>query len=231
MHHIRRIFENNTRWVEDKLRVDPEFFATSAKGQSPHFLFIGCADSRVPANEITGTGPGEMFVHRNIANQAFPSDLNLLSVLQYAVEVLDVEPGIVCGHYGCGGVVAGCAAPNHGLVDNWLGQIRELNYGYHDQLAALPDDKARHQRMVELNVLKQVRNLSRTPVIQNAWARGKRPMLHGFVYDLADGLLEPLIVGVECKPTADRLRDLWAALETERRDRRELLAELPQAAR
>lgn len=223
MHRISQIFRNNEQWVKNTLARDPDFFERSAKGQAPNHLFIGCADSRVPANEITGTGPGEMFVHRNIANQAFPADLNLLSVLQYAVEVLDIDHIIVCGHYGCGGVHAGCVAPVHGLVDNWLGQIRELNYAYGTKLAELADDEARHRRMVELNVLKQVRNLSRTPVVQHAWNRGKRPMLHGFVYDLHDGLLEPLVVGVECKPTADRLNDLWGAAELGKSQRASLL--------
>lgn len=228
MHRIAKIFENNEQWVKSTLARDPDFFTRSAKGQAPNYLFIGCADSRVPANEITGTGPGEMFVHRNIANQAFPSDLNLLSVLQYAVEVLDIDHIIVCGHYGCGGVQAGCSAPVHGLVDYWLGQIRELNYAYKTKLADL-DEGARHRRMVELNVLKQVRNLSRTPVIQHAWNKGKRPMLHGFVYDLADGLLDPLVVGVECKPTADSLNDLWGAAATNRMSRDRLLQSIPAA--
>lgn len=225
---IYKILENNAKWVQATTARDPDFFTRSAKGQSPNYLFIGCADSRVPANEITGTGPGEMFVHRNIANQAFPSDLNLLSVLQYAVEVLDIGHIIVTGHYGCGGVHAGCGAPVNGLVDNWLGQIRELHYSHGAKLAQLPDDEARHRRMVELNVLKQVRNLSRTPVVQHAWAKGKRPMLHGFVYDLSDGILDPIIVGVECKPTADQLNDLWAASI---RERPNLLASAPQLAR
>jgi carbonic anhydrase len=216
MHRITRIFQNNAEWVKSTLARDPEFFERSAKGQAPNYLFIGCADSRVPANEITGTGPGEMFVHRNIANQAFPSDLNLLSVLQYAVEVLDIDHIIVCGHYGCGGVHAGCAPPVNGLVDNWLGQIRELHYSHGAKLALMANDEARHHRMVELNVLKQVRNLSRTPVVQHAWARGKRPMLHGFVYDIGDGLLDPLVLGVECKSSADQLNDLWAAAASNR---------------
>jgi carbonic anhydrase len=210
-----QILQNNRAWVGRMTGVDPQFFTRLSEGQSPTFLFIGCADSRVPANEITGTGPGDMFVHRNIANQAFNNDLNLLSVLQYAVDVLQVRHVIVCGHYGCGGVKAGCEGNTHGLVDHWLSQVRELQFVHRAHLDALPDDDARHKRMVQLNVLRQVRNLASTPILQLAWERGRRPYLHGLVYDLADGILDPLVVGMDSFDDCERaLHDLWAVSAT-----------------
>jgi carbonic anhydrase len=211
---IRKILDNNKAWVRTMTDRDPGFFEVLAKGQSPNYLFIGCSDSRVPANEITGTGPGEMFVHRNIANQIFPSDLSMLSVLQYAVEVLDVKHVIVCGHYGCGGVKAGCGPAVNGTVDHWLGQVRELNFVFQSRLAQLPDDEQRHRMMVQLSVLRGVRNLANTPIVQNMWKRGPRPMLHGLVYDIRDGLLDPLVIGLDSWHHVDEeLRDLWGVVE------------------
>jgi carbonic anhydrase len=211
MDHIRRIFDNNRALVEQVTRDDPDFFRRRAGKQEPHFLFIGCADSRVPLETLTGAVPGEMFVHRNIANQAMPADLNLLSVLQYAVEVLDVQHVIVCGHHQCGGVKAAMGDANHGLVDFWLAGIRDTIQRHKNELSVYTDDQAQFDRVVELNVLRQVYNLARTPIVQNAWKRGRRPLLHGLVYDLKDGLLRQLVLEVD---GPDKVRRL---LEADRR--------------
>lgn len=211
MEHLRRLFDNNRSFVEQVTREDPEFFARRAGKQEPHFLFIGCADSRVPIETLTGVSPGEMFVHRNIANQVLPADLNLLSVLQYAVEVLDVKHVIVCGHHQCGGVKAAMGEANHGLVDFWLAGIRDSIVRHKDELNAYGEEQGRFDRLVELNVLRQVYNLARTPIVQNAWRRGRRPLLHGLVYDLKDGLLRELVLAVD---GPDKVR---MALEANRR--------------
>jgi carbonic anhydrase len=211
MEDLRRLFENNRALVEQVTRDDPDFFKRKAGKQEPHFLFIGCADSRVPLETLTGVLPGEMFVHRNIANQVMPADLNLLSVLQYAVEVLDVKHVIVCGHHQCGGVKAAMGDANHGLVDHWLAGIRDSLQRHRGELSVYPDEQARFDRLVELNVLRQVFNLARTPIVQNAWRRGRRPMLHGMVYDLKDGLLRELVTAVD---GPDKVRML---LESDRR--------------
>ncbi|MGE3507954.1 MAG: carbonic anhydrase [Vicinamibacterales bacterium] len=205
MENLRRLFANNRTLVEQITGDDPDFFRRRAGKQEPHFLFIGCADSRVPIETLTGVAPGEMFVHRNIANQALPADLNLLSVLQYAVEVLDVKHVIVCGHHQCGGVKAAMDEPTHGLVDVWLSGIRECILRHRDELTAYTNEQDRFDRLVELNVLRQVYNLSRTPIVQNAWRRGRRPLIHGIVYDLKDGLLRPLLLEVD---GADKVRTL-----------------------
>jgi carbonic anhydrase len=197
MENLRRLFHNNRAIVEQITRDDPSFFERHAVKQEPHFLFIGCADSRVPIETLTGTLPGEMFVHRNIANQVMPADLNVMSVLQYAVDVLDVEHVIVCGHYQCGGVHAAMGDQSYGLVDHWLAGIRDTVRRHDSELAAYDDVSHRFKRVVELNVLRQVYNLSRTPIVLNAWHRGKRPMLHGIVYDLHDGLLKELVMQVD----------------------------------
>ena len=216
---LEPILRNNRAWVSRKKLEDPEFFHHLAEGQEPNYLFVGCADSRVPANEITGTGPGEMFVHRNIANQVFSNDMNLLSVLQYGVDALQIQHIIVCGHYGCGGVKAGCSHESHGLVDNWLGQIQHLHEVFRIPLLSLEDDEARHKRMVELSVLAQVRNLGRTPIVREAWARGQRLMLHGLVYDINEGLLMPLVAGVAAESDLTLFRDLWAIAASPNRGR------------
>jgi len=206
MKNYLRLFDNNRNWVRERTAADPDFFKRSAGEQTPHFLFIGCSDSRVPANEITGTQPGEMFVHRNIANQVFPNDLNVLSVLQYAVEVLDVKHVMVCGHYECGGVKAAAQRGVHyGLVDNWLSEIRTLERLNLRELDAMSDPKARLGRLAELNVLHQVYNLTLTPVVRQAWERGQRPVLHGLIYSLENGLLKELVSGVDTPEEADRL--------------------------
>ncbi|MEZ5285593.1 MAG: carbonic anhydrase [Vicinamibacterales bacterium] len=211
MDNLKRLFDNNRAIVEEVTRADPEFFRRRAGKQEPHFLFIGCADSRVPIETLTGVAPGEMFVHRNIANQALAADLNLLSVLQYAVEVLDVKHVIVCGHYQCGGVKAAMGDESFGLVDHWLAGIRDTVRRHESELDAQAGAEARFNRVVELNVLKQVYNLARTPIVQNAWKRGRRPLLHGLVYDIHDGLLKELVMQVD---GVDKVRSL---LEADRR--------------
>jgi len=205
MRDIERLLENNREWVSRMTADDPEFFSKMVERQEPHYLFISCSDSRIATNSITGTRPGEMFVHRNIANQVFLSDLNLLSVLQYAVEVLDVKHLIVCGHYNCGGVKAAMGPANHGLVDNWLGTIRDVMRWNAAEFNAIQGEQALLDRLVELNVIQQVYNLSRTPCVQQAWQRGPRPLLSGLVYRLHDGILRPLVVGVDSNQKANEL--------------------------
>ena len=203
MEQIQRLFESNRRWVATMTQSDPEFFRKRAKPAEPHFLFIGCSDSRVPADQLTGMTPGELFVHRNIANQVFTSDLNVLSVLQYAVEVLKVGNVIVCGHYGCAGVQAAFNTAPLGLVDNWLGNIRNVMRLHRAELDAIADTSDRLQRLIDLNVLEQVYNLSRTPVVQKAWQQGAQLLLHGLVYKLEDGLLKDLALGVDSPEKAE----------------------------
>lgn len=197
MDNLRRLFENNRVFADEIKKSDPHFFEDRAKRQEPHFLFIGCSDSRVPIEMLTGAVPGEMFVHRNIANQVVTSDLNLLSVLQYAVEVLDVRHVVVLGHRSCGGVAAAASDASFGLVDHWLAGIRELARRHRDELEAYTDHEDRVNRLVELNVLRQVHQLSRTPIVQECWKRGPRPMLHGLVYDIKDGLMQELVSGID----------------------------------
>ncbi len=190
---IRRVEEllaNNKAFVEEELRRDPSYFAKLAEGQHPEFLWIGCSDSRVAPNLITSTEAGDMFVHRNIANLVVQTDVNLLSVLQYAVDVLKVNHVIVCGHYGCGGVKAALGDAQHGLIDNWLRTIKDTRHYYWKELEPL-DEARRFNRLVELNVIEQVYNLGKTNVIQNAWRSGGRPQLHGWVFDAATGAIEP----------------------------------------
>jgi carbonic anhydrase len=189
-----QLFANNRAWVEQQLRLDPEFFQRLALGQHPKFLFIGCSDSRVNANEITGTGNGEMFIHRNIANLVVHTDMNLMSVLQFAIEVLHVEHVIVCGHYGCGGVRAAVDSHYHGLIDKWLLTIKDVYRLYHDQLDAIDDPELRHRHLVELNVREQVYKLCSTSFVQRAWRQDRRLHVHGWVYDIADGVLRDLEV-------------------------------------
>ncbi len=197
MENLKRLFDNNRKIVEEVTASDPEYFKRRAGKQEPHFMFIGCADSRVPLESLTGAAPGEMFVHRNIANQALNADLNVLSVLQFAVDVLDVKHVIVCGHYQCGGVKAAMGDQSYGLVDYWLAGVRDTVRRHDLELRVIASPEERFQRVVELNVLRQVYNLSRTPVVQSAWKRGRRPLLHGMVYDLQDGLLKPLALHVD----------------------------------
>ena len=193
----RRILERNRRWVDATRQSDPDFFARLAEKHEPHFLFIGCSDARVPANVITQTHAGEMFVHRNVANLVVPTDTNLLAVLEYAVEALGVSDVFVCGHYGCGGVKAAMASARLPLVDNWLNNIRTVQRLHAAELDTIADAAQRYRRLVELNVVEQVYNLSRTPVVEAAWARGSELRLHGWVYELTEGLLRDLDVTLE----------------------------------
>jgi carbonic anhydrase len=192
MKTLQRLFDNNRAWASAVRARDPGFFANLAGQQAPQFLWIGCADSRVPANEIVGLAPGELFVHRNIANVVVHTDLNALSVLQFAVDLLGVRDVIVCGHYGCSGVRNAMEYRRVGLADNWLRHIQDVHSTHAERLARVADPGARLDRMCELNVIEQVRNVCRTSVIEDAWARGERVAVHGWVYDLADGLLRDL---------------------------------------
>lgn len=188
---IDTMLSNNREWVAEQLAHDPKYFERMAAGQAPKILWIGCADSRVPPNEITKTHPGDIFVHRNVANLVVQTDMNMLSVLQYAVEVLKVEHVVVCGHYGCGGVLAAIGSHQYGLIDNWLRTIKDTQNYYWQQLKDL-DEQALGRRMVELNVIEQVYNLGKTNIIQNAWKSSGRPYIHGWAYDLATGFIKSL---------------------------------------
>jgi carbonic anhydrase len=193
-----RLFDNNRKWVNEQNEKDPEFFNKLALGQAPEYLWIGCSDSRVPANEITGTNPGEMFVHRNIANMVVHSDMNLLSVLSYAVEVLKVKHIIVCGHYGCGGVKAAMGNKQFGLIDNWLRHIKDVYRFHYEELDLITDEEVRFKRFVELNVIEQVHDLGKTSIVQNAWNNNQPLHIHGWVYDLNDGIIKDLKVSFTC---------------------------------
>ncbi|MBI5369379.1 MAG: carbonate dehydratase [Planctomycetes bacterium] len=196
MRSLTALFENNRAWAAGRLRHDPEFFSRLLSQQRVAHLWIGCSDSRVPANEIVGMAPGELFVHRNVANLVVQTDLNCLSVLQYAVEVLRVEHVIVCGHYGCGGIQAAYRGERLGLIDNWLRPVRFLREGAAEQLEALPTEAERHDRLCDLNVIEQVANVCRTTILQDAWLRSQPVAVHGLVYELDDGLLRDLGMSV-----------------------------------
>lgn len=190
----QQILENNKTWVASKLAEDENFFNKLADGQKPPLLWIGCADSRVPANEITGTQPGEVFVHRNIANMVLHTDMNMLSVLDYAVNVLEVRHVIVCGHYGCGGVKAAMGNANIGLIDNWIRHIKDVYRFHHVELDNIADENERFDRFVELNVQEQVMDLAKTSIVQNAWKHGRNLWIHGWVYSIRNGLVKDLNV-------------------------------------
>jgi carbonic anhydrase len=199
----QKLLSNNKAWANEKTRVEPDFFDKLSKGQTPEYLWIGCSDSRVPANEITGTNPGEIFVHRNIANMVVHSDMNMLSVLSYAVEVLKVKHIIVCGHYGCGGVIAAMGNKQFGLIDNWLRHIKDVYRLHQSELDAITDIEERGRKLVELNVIEQVNDLGKTSIVQNAWKNKQDLHLHGLVYDINDGIINDL--GVNIKGTDDML--------------------------
>ena len=190
------LLDHNVRWATGKVREDPDYFRRLSALQRPEYLWIGCADSRVPANQITGLDPGEVFVHRNIANLVVHTDLNLLSVLQYAVEYLKVKHVIVCGHYGCGGVTA--AYDNHslGLIDNWLRNIKDTYARHWDEVEAQPSRESRIDRLCELNVVTQVNRVAQTPIAQNAWRIGQPLSIHGWIYSVRDGLLQDMNVRI-----------------------------------
>jgi len=193
---ISKLLEKNRAWARERVRLDPTFFTRLEKQQAPEFLWIGCADSRVPANEIVDLDPGELFVHRNVANVVVHTDLNCLSVLQFAVDVLKVKHVIVCGHYGCGGVRAAMERESHGLIDNWLRHVQDVQRDHQKELRAIPQGNARVDRLCELNVIEQVRNIGRTTIVQDAWRRGHPVQLHGWVYGLKDGIVSDLGVTV-----------------------------------
>ncbi len=193
---FEKIFTNNKQWVQEKLDQDPEYFKKLSLGQKPPILWIGCSDSRVPANEITGTQPGEIFVHRNIANMVIHTDMSMLSVLDYAVNVLKVKHIIVCGHYGCGGVLAAMDNQEVGLIDNWLRHIKDVYRLHKDELDAIEDHDEKMRRMVELNVEEQVFDLVKTSIVQKAWRKEQTLYVHGLVYDVANGILKNLNVSV-----------------------------------
>ena len=203
MKYLPELFAANARWAEQMRAVDTDFFAGLATLQSPAYLWIGCSDSRVPANQITGLKPGEVFVHRNVANVVVHTDLNCLSVMQYAIEVLKVQHVIVCGHYGCGGVRAALEGPSLGLIDNWLRHIQDARDRHLDFLTALPDDVTRWRALCELNVIEQARNVARTTLVGDAWKRGQPLVLHGWIYGLEDGRLQDLQTSLQSSAELD----------------------------
>ncbi|MFY9465184.1 MAG: carbonate dehydratase [Sediminibacterium sp.] len=192
MKSYEKLLLENKAWAKEKVTDDPEYFSRLVNLQTPEFLWIGCSDSRVPANEITGTQPGEIFVHRNIANMVVNTDLNLLSVLSYAVETLKVKHVIVCGHYGCGGVKAAMTNNNLGIINKWLRNIKDVHRFHREEVDSIKDENKQVDRMIELNVMEQVMNLAKTSIIQKAWKHNNAPHLHGWVYDLHDGLINPV---------------------------------------
>lgn len=196
MEKYKQLLLQNQAWVEQRNQEDPVFFENLSKTQKPDFLWIGCSDSRVPANQITGTDPGEIFVHRNIANMVVHTDMSMLSVLDYAVNVLEVKHVIVCGHYGCGGVLAAMANKQIGLIDNWIRHIKDVYRMHQDELEAITDMKQRGDRLVEVNVMEQVYDLGKTSIIQNSWQKRGGPYVHGWVYELETGLIKDLNVSM-----------------------------------
>lgn len=204
----KQILENNKEWVEKSLALDPNYFADLAKGQTPPLLWIGCSDSRVPANEIIGAKPGEVFVHRNIANMVVHSDMNMLSVLDYAVNVLKVKHVIVCGHYGCGGVKAAMGNQSVGIIDNWIRHIKD-EYRLHDKyLNSIEDETERFNAFVEVNAKEQVYNLAKTSIVQGAWKNGQDLTLHGWVYGLNSGFVTDLNVNISSNEELDDVYQL-----------------------
>lgn len=197
------LLEGNKKFIEGALAEDPEYFDKLANGQKPPVLWIGCADSRVPANQITNTAPGEIFVHRNIANMVIHSDMNMLSVLDYAVNVLKVKHVIVTGHYGCGGVNAAMGNNQFGLIDNWLRHIKDVYRLHADELDAIADETERSNRLVELNVIENVNNLCKTSIVQNAWKNGQELAVHGWVYSLSTGLINDMGVSTSSNENMD----------------------------
>jgi carbonic anhydrase len=197
MRDLEHLFRNNRAWAADMVRQDPEFFRRLSQQQAPQYLWIGCSDSRVPANQISGLPPGEMFVHRNIANVVVHTDLNCLSVIQFAVDMIKVSDIIVCGHYGCSGVLAALREDRIGLADNWICHVQDVHRKHHAEIEAIKGEDERHHRLCELNVIEQVLNVSQTTVVREAWARGRKLCVHGWIYDLRDGLLRDLKVSVD----------------------------------
>lgn len=203
MQSYQKLLLANKLWASEKLDLDPTYFDLLAADQKPEFLWIGCADSRVPADQVTGTHPGEIFVHRNVANLVVHTDINMLSVLQYAVEVLKVKHILVVGHYGCGGVKAAMTNKDYGLINKWLRNIKDVYSKHEDEMKSIQDDDKRFDKLVELNVVEQVKNLSKTTIVQKSWAERNYPHLHGWVFDLHTGLINSIIEilpGAEIEP-------------------------------
>lgn len=209
---LNQLLENNRHWAEKVKEQDPQFFEKLAAIQRPDYLWIGCSDSRVPANQIVDLAPGELFVHRNIANQVVHTDFNCLAVVQYAIEVLKVKHIIVCGHYGCGGVKASLGHDEYGVVDNWLRHIKDISFAHQEALAAL-DEEQKVNRLCELNVINQVKNLTRTKAVQYAWDRGQTLGIHGWIYSIHDGLVKDLEITATSRNDVDELYQLY---QTER---------------
>ena len=206
MKKLNILFQKNEDWVLSKIRKDSSYFCVMAEAQDPHYMWVGCSDSRVPANEIVGLEPGELFVHRNVANLFPHTDFNCLSVLEYAVDLLKIQHVIVCGHYGCGGVKAAMEDHQLGLVDNWLRNIRDVYTRFESELEAIEDLQKRYDRLVELNVEQQVLNICHTTIVQSAWKRGQPITVHGWVYNMATGRLKDLKC---CISGADQLADIY----------------------
>jgi carbonic anhydrase len=196
MSALDQLLENNRAWATEMTRQDADFFKRLSAQQNPHYLWLGCSDSRVPANQIVNSLPGDMFVHRNVANVVVHTDLNCLSTIQYAVEVLQVQDIIVCGHYGCGGVLAALKNKKLGLIDNWLRHVQDVLAKHRPQIDSLPSEKEQHDRLCELNVIEQVNNVSQTTVVRDAFARNQSLSVHGWIYGLTDGLLRDLGVTI-----------------------------------
>jgi len=204
---LKQLFENNRRWAYRQTQSDPDFFNRLLQQQSPEYLWIGCSDSRVPANEIVGLLPGELFVHRNVANLVVKNDLNCLSVIQFAVDALKVKHIIVCGHYGCGGVKAVLDNTKIGLVDNWLDNLKPVKENFQRNLFEIKDDASRFNKLCELNVVEQVFNVCNTDIIQKAWQREQQLSIHGWIYDIKDGLLQDLNVCISNSDNIDKARN------------------------
>lgn len=202
---LKQLFENNRKWASSQTQSDPDFFNRLSKQQSPEYLWIGCSDSRVPANEIVGLLPGELFVHRNVANLVVKNDLNCLSVIQFAVEALKIKHIIVCGHYGCGGVKAVLDNAKIGLVDEWLDNLKPVKENCHEKLFEIKDDVSRFNKLCELNVIEQVLNVCKTDIVKKAWQRDQNLTVHGWIYDIKDGLLQDLDV---CVSNSDNIEEV-----------------------
>jgi len=215
MHRLQNLFANNRAWAERIRSQQPDFFDKLSQQQSPEYLWIGCSDSRLPPNDVTGLLPGELFVHRNVANVVVHTDFNCLSVIEYAIVALKVKHIIVCGHYGCGGVQAALRNSELGLIDNWLRHIRDVYYKHEPGLSQITDEAQRWNKLCELNVIEQVYNVSNTTIVHSAWKRGQELTLHGWIYSLQDGLLRDLHVSMENLQAASTVYDaaitaLWA---------------------
>jgi carbonic anhydrase len=211
MKDLKRLLDQNRAWAEGIKASDPDFFQALAKQQSPTFLWIGCSDSRVPATQLVGMVPGEMFVHRNVANVVVHTDFNCLSVMQYAVDVLKVDHIIVCGHHGCGGVKAAMENPQLGLIDNWLRHVQDVFREHKSTLMQIDDESKRLDRLCELNVVEQVLNVACTTIVQGAWERGQELVVHGWIYGLEDGLLRDLGISID---NAEGLATAYRAIES-----------------